>query len=543
MEDLSDEELEKLNRGGHDPEKVYAAYHAAVNHKGSPTVILAKTIKGYGLGEAGEGRNVTHQQKKLSEEELLTFRKRFNVPLEEQDLDKTPFYKPPDESYEKKYLQECRKKLGGFVPSRSVKAEPLETPPLEAFADFLEGSEDREVATIMVFVRMLSKLVRDENIGNFIVPIIPDEARTFGMDVLFRQCGIYSPAGQIYEPVDAETLLYYREEKDGQLLEEGITEAGSISSFIAAGTAYAGQGIPMIPFFSFYSMFGFQRIGDLIWAAADARSRGFLLGGIAGRTTLSGEGLQHQDGHSQLVAASVPNLVSYDPAFAYEFAVIIQDGLRRMYQEQEPVFYYITMYNEKYKQPPMPEGAEEGIRKGMYKLRSQGGKNPGNNQRPQLLGSGPILREVLQAQDLLAEQFDIGSDVWSVTSFNELRRDALSVERWNLRHPDEQPRQTYIEKSLGESEGPFVAATDYMKIVPEQIAPWLPGHLVALGTDGFGRSDTRSAQRKHFEVDGENIAFAVLSTLCRKGQLEMNKVQRAMEEWNINPAKVDPVVA
>jgi pyruvate dehydrogenase E1 component len=564
VEHLSDEQLRKLNRGGHDPDKVYAAYKAAVDHKGSPTVILAKTIKGYGLGESGEGRNVTHQQKKLNEQELRAFRSRFGIPIGDDDIEQAPFYRPADDSPELKYLLERRKQLGGFVPARKPTASTLETPPLEAFDEFLKGSGDRQVATIMAFVRLLSRLLRDGKIGKYIVPIIPDEARTFGMDVLFRQCGIYSHVGQVYEPVDMDTLLYYREAKDGQLLEEGITEAGSMCSFIAAGAAYANHGIPMIPFFSFYSMFGFQRIGDLIWAAADSRARGFLMGGIAGRTTLAGEGLQHQDGHSHLWATAVPNLRAYDPAFAYELVAIIQDGLRRMYHDGESIFYYLTMYNELYQQPAMPPGAVDGILKGMYRLEGQKSEVRGQmsrdgepravsprlsssvrdskslRARPQLLGSGPILREVLRASQLLAERFDIASDVWSVTSYSELRRGAQMAERWNLLHPGEEPRTCHLQHCLAESMGPFIAASDYVRLVAEQIAPWIPGRMIALGTDGFGRSDTREALRRHFEVDAEHIAYSTLAALYREEAIDSRKLRAAMAELGIDPEKKDP---
>jgi pyruvate dehydrogenase E1 component len=500
-------------------------------------VILAKTIKGYGMGEAGEGRNITHQQKKLNEEELRAFRSRFGVPIGDDEVEQAPFYKPAENSPEMKYLLQRRKELGGFVPARKEKAAPLEIPPLEAFDEFFQGS-DRDVATIMAFVRMLSRLLRDPHIGKLIVPIIPDEARTFGMEVLFRQCGIYSHLGQIYEPVDLGTLLYYREARDGQLLEEGITEAGSMASFIAAGTSYANHGINLIPFFSFYSMFGFQRIGDLIWAAADSRCRGFLMGGIAGRTTLAGEGLQHQDGQSQLLATVVPNVLAYDPAYAYEMAVIIDDGLRRMFEKQESLFYYITMYNETYAQPALPEGSVEGILKGMYRLRGAGKPS---KTRPQLLGSGPILREVLRSQEILKEKFSVDADVWSVPSYHMLRRDALEVRRWNLLHPDRPPRRSYVEDCLGDSDAPVIAASDYMKLVPEQIAPWLGGRMVALGTDGFGRSDIRSALRRHFEIDAEHIAFTTLSALSRQGKFEAKKMRGAAKELGIDTERGDPV--
>jgi pyruvate dehydrogenase E1 component len=536
VDHLSDEQLRKLNRGGHDPEKVYAAYQAAVTHQGSPTVILAKTIKGYGIGEAGEGRNVTHQQKKLNEDELRAFRARFGVPIGDKEIDETPFYRPPEDAPEMKYLRERRAALGGFMPTRREQAPAVEVPSLEILSEFLKGSGDREVATIMAFVRLLTRLLRDEKLGKFVVPIIPDEARTFGMDVLFRQCGIYSHAGQVYEPVDKDTLLYYREAKDGQLLEEGISEAGSMASFLAAGTAQANHGLNLIPFFCFYSMFGFQRIGDMIWAAADSRCRGFLMGGIAGRTTLAGEGLQHQDGHSHLLAAVVPNLVTYDPAFAYEMAVIIQDGLRRMYQEQEAIFYYVTMYNETYTQPSMPDGVADGILKGMYRLDGGQGKSCS-----QLLGSGPILREVIRAQTILREKFKVDAAVWSVTSYNQLRREALATERWNLLHPEEKPRVSYVEQCLDAASGPVIAASDYMCLVPEQIARWTPGRMVVLGTDGFGRSDDRAALRRHFEVDAEHIAFATLSALHRQGRVDAKQIRQAMKELQIDPEKADPV--
>jgi pyruvate dehydrogenase E1 component len=537
---LSDEKLEKLRRGGHDPEKVYAAYKAASEHRGSPTVILAKTVKGYGLGEAGEGRNITHQQKKLNEQEMREFRSRFGIPISDDQVGSAPFYRPPEDSREMKYLRERREALGGPVPARPTVAPSLRTPGMEFFDEFLKGSGDREVSTTMAFVRMLAKLVRDKDIGRFIVPIIPDEARTFGMEPMFRQCGIYSSVGQLYDPVDKETLLYYREAKDGQILEEGITEAGSVASFIAAGTAHATHGISMVPFFTFYSMFGFQRIGDLIWAGADMRCKGFLMGGTAGRTTLAGEGLQHQDGHSHLFASAYPTVRAYDPAFAYELAVIIQNGLQRMYQDGEVEFYYITVQNENYVMPAMPAGDDvvDGIVRGMYKLSSQdvGSKQP----RVQLLGSGAILNEVLRAQDILAEKHEVSSTVWSVTSYKELRRCALEARRWNMLHPTQRPRRSYLEEVLEGQEGPFIAASDYVRLVAEQINPWVPGGLVALGTDGFGRSDDRRRLRRFFEVDAECITAAALNELALRGRWEPGKVADAIRELGINPDKPDP---
>jgi len=541
VEHLSDDQLRRLKRGGHDSRKVYAAYSAATEHRGGPTVVLAKTIKGYGLGEAGEGRNVTHQQKKLNDEELREFRSRFGIPISDSEIHDAPFYRPPPDSPELQHLHRLRQRLGGFLPSRREAAAPLEVPALGEFKELLQGSEERKLATTMAFVRLLSKLLRHEQIGRHIVPIIPDEARTFGMDALFRQSGIYSSVGQLYEPVDKESLLYYREAKDGQILEEGITEAGSISSFIAAGTAYSHLGINMIPFYTFYSMFGFQRIGDLIWAAADSRAKGFLLGGTAGRTTLAGEGLQHQDGHSHLLATTIPNLVAYDPAYAYEIAVIVQDGLRRMVREQEVLIYYLTLYNETYPMPAMPDGCEEGILHGLYRLSSERGQ-PALG-RPQLFGSGPILREALRAQQILAERFEIGSDVWSVTSYKELRREALAVERWNLLHPGPQPRRSYLEEVLDGVEGPFVAASDYMRLVCEQIARWVPGRMTVLGTDGFGRSDTRAALRRHFEIDAEHIAYAALHALWRERRLEPQSLSAALQQLDIDPDHIDPILA
>jgi pyruvate dehydrogenase E1 component len=540
---LSDDQLRRLARGGHDARKVYAAYAAAVSHRGAPTVILAKTIKGYGLGEAGEGRNVTHQQKKLNDDELRGFRSRFGVPVPDDRIHEAPFYRPDESSREIVYLRERREALGGFVPARHVTVEPLEVPGLDFFSEFLEGSGDREVATTMAFVRLLGRLLAHEKVGARVVPIIPDEARTFGMDALFRRYGIYAQAGQLYEPVDQGSLLYYREAKDGQILEEGITEAGSMASFIAAATAYSQQALEMIPFYTFYSMFGFQRVGDLIWAAGDARAKGFLLGCTAGRTTLAGEGLQHQDGHSHLLATTVPNLLAYDPAYAYEVAVIVSEGLRRMFVEQEVLLYYLTLYNEVYGMPPKPEGVEDGILRGMYRLRVNDAHGPEDGARVQLLGSGPLVRESLRAQGLLAERYDVASDVWSVTSYKELRRDALAVERWNMRHPSARRRRSYLDRVLDGIPGPFVAVSDYMRLLPEQIARFLPGALTVLGTDGFGRSDARAELRRHFEVDAEHIAFAALHALAQANRFDRNRLERAAADLGIDPDKPDPVTA
>ncbi|MDT7044295.1 pyruvate dehydrogenase (acetyl-transferring), homodimeric type [Candidatus Nitronereus thalassa] len=540
VEHLTDENLPKLRRGGHDLEKIFAAYHAAVKFKGAPTVILAKTIKGYGLGEAGEGRNVTHQQKKLNEEELKNFRSRLGIELNDEEVGDAPYFKPSDDSDEIRYLHERRKALGGYLPNRGVKkAPPLKTPDQEVFKEFFEGSGEREVSTTMAFVQIFNRLLRHKEIGKLIVPIVPDEARTFGMESLFRQYGIYASQGQLYEPVDSKQLLYYREAKDGQILEEGINEAGSMASFIAAGTAYSTHGINTIPFYIFYSMFGFQRIGDLIWAAGDMRSKGFLLGGTSGRTTLNGEGLQHQDGHSHLLATTVPNLVAYDPAFAYEIAVIIQDGIRRMYEKQEDVFYYITLGNENYAMPPMKEHNHEGILKGIYKF--QPGPTDAKMIKAHLFGSGSLITEALRAQTILAERYQVSADVWSVTSYKELRRDALEVDRWNRLHPLETPKVSYIESILKEEEGPFVAVSDYMKLVAEQITPWVPGGLIVLGTDGFGRSDSRSALRRFFEVDAECMTLATLDALRWQNKLDKKTVQQAITDLNIDPEKDNPL--
>ncbi len=502
---VSDSDLRRMRRGGHDPEKVYAAYRSAVEHKGRPTVILAKTVKGYGLGNAGEGQNITHSQKKMGEESLREFRSRFGIPISDDQIDKVPFYRPPEDSPEMKYLMQRRQALGGHVPARRTDFTPIDMPDEKVFSEFDSGSE-RPVSTTMVFVRLLGKLLQDINVGKLVIPIVPDEARTFGMDALFRQCGIYSHAGQLYEPVDADNLLYYKEATDGQILEEGITEAGGFSSFLAAGTAYANHGINTIPFFTYYSMFGFQRIGDLAWLAGDARCKGFLLGATAGRTTLAGEGLQHQDGHSHVLALTVPNCVAYDPAFAYELAAIIQDGIRRMYVDNEQIYYYITLMNDNYAQPAMPEGAEEGILKGMYKFQSS------DNAEAQILGSGAILPEAVKAAALLKEEYGIATNVWSVTSYKNLIADALDAER-SGRFPDLGKKVPYIFQCLEKETGPVIAASDYMKLLPVSLAKWVPGGLVPLGTDGFGRSDGREALREHFEVDAKSIAHAVLVSL------------------------------
>jgi pyruvate dehydrogenase E1 component len=538
---LSDDQLKKMTLGGHDPIKVYNAYKQAVEHKGSPTVILARTIKGYGLGEAGEGKNITHQQKKMNEEELRAFRTRFGIPVADSEIAKTPFYRPPEDSIEIRYMRERRKALAGYVPSRKTRSEPLKAVPPEPFEEFFKGTDGRKASTTMVFVRLLSKLLRDKEIGPLVVPIVPDEARTFGMESLFRAVGIYSHAGQVYEPVDMDTLLYYKEASDGQILEEGINEAGSMSSFVAAGTAYATHGVNTIPFFIFYSMFGFQRIGDLIWAAADSRTRGFMLGGTSGRTTLAGEGLQHQDGNSQLLAYPVPNLVSYDPAFAYELAVIIQDGIRRMYVNRESIFYYLTVMNEQYAMPAMPEGAREGILKGLYRFRASAKADA--PCRAQLFGSGAILPEVIKAQEILESKYNIGTDVWSVTSYGELYREGHACERWNMLHPGETPRIPYVAHRLKDAPGVFVAASDYVKATTDSIDRWLPRPITVLGTDGFGRSENRAGLRDFFEVDYRYVIVATLSALAREGKLDHAVVQQAIKAHNINPEKGNPAVS
>ena len=540
VEHLSDEQLSRMRLGGHDPIKVHAAFKAATEHKGAPTVVLAKTIKGYGLGEAGEGKNITHQQKKLNEDELRMFRSRFGIPIADEELQDAPFHRPADDSPEIRYMQERRKQLGGYLPERKVRSQPIAPVSDAHFEEFHKGTDGREVSTTMVFVRLLGKLLRDPEIGKLIVPIIPDEARTFGMEALFRQVGIYSSVGQLYEPVDMDTLLYYKEAKDGQILEEGITEAGSICSFIAAGTAYANHGINTIPFFIYYSMFGFQRIGDFIWAAADMRTRGFLIGGTAGRTTLAGEGLQHQDGHSHVLALPVPNLLAYDPAFAYEIGVIIQDGIKRMYVDQESIFYYLTVTNEPLPMPAMPEGKDvrEGILKGIYRFHTSTKKDA--KLRAQLFGSGTIMYEVLKAQQILEEKYGVAADVWSVTSYKQLYRDGNDCDRWNMLHPGATPRVPFVSQALKDAPGVLVAASDYMKVLPESIAQWLPRPLMALGTDGFGRSESRVALRDFFEVDAKHIVLATLTALLRDKQIKLEVLQQAVKDLGIDPEKANP---
>jgi pyruvate dehydrogenase E1 component len=533
---MSDEEIWRLNRGGHDPRKVFAAYAAAMTHKGQPTVILAKTVKGFGLGKGGEGQMVAHQQKKLSEEDLRAFRDRFNMPVTDEEISRLPFKKPDENSEEAKYLRDRRAYFGGPLPARRKEAPPLQIPPLEAFNPVLEGTGEREISTTMAFVRLLTILLKDKNIGKNIVPIVPDEARTFGMEGLFRQIGIYSSVGQLYTPQDAETLMSYREDKKGQMIEEGINEAGALCSWIAAGTAYSNHGINMVPFFIYYSMFGFQRVGDFIWAAGDIQARGFLLGATAGRTTLAGEGLQHQDGHSLLHASTVPNCVSYDPTYAYELAVIVHDGMRRMFVDQENVFYYLTVMNENYQQPALPKGAEQGILKGGYLLQS-GGRG---KVRATLLGSGTILRESLAAAKMLENDYGIPADVYSITSFSELRREALETERWNLLHPTETARVPYVQTLLKDHQGPVIASTDYMRIIPDQIREWISGRYLTLGTDGYGRSDSRAALRKHFEVDRNYIVVAALKALADEGKVDQATLSGAMKTLGIDASKPVP---
>ncbi len=538
VSDLSDDQLHRLTRGGHDPLKVYNAYKRAVEHTGGPTVILAHTVKGYGLGSA-EARNATHQEKKLADQALSAFRTRFEIPIPDKAAKDGSLYRPADDSPEIRYMQERRRELGGYVPSREVPETNFQAPPLSEFAESLAGSKGRAVSTTMGFVSMLRGLLKDPQIGKLIVPIIPDEGRTFGMESIIRQVGIYASKGQLYKPHDQDMLLYYREEKNGQILEEGITEAGSMASFTAAGTAYSNYRVPMIPFFTYYSMFGFQRIGDMVWAFADARGKGFLMGGTAGRTTLAGEGLQHQDGHSIVLSSTVPTCATYDPAYVYEIAIIVQDGMRRMYEKGEDRFYYITLYNEDYAMPEMPAGVEEGILRGIYKVRPAAN----GNATVQLFGSGSILNEALRAQEILAEKYSVSADVWSVTSYNELRRDALAVERWNRLHPAEAEKRPYILNAIHGADGPIIAASDYMKVVPDQLAPWLGSRLASLGTDGFGRSENRQHLRRHFEVNAESIAGAALSRLAREGKFDSQRAQAAFQELGVETEGVDPARA
>ncbi|TDJ63569.1 MAG: pyruvate dehydrogenase (acetyl-transferring), homodimeric type [Proteobacteria bacterium] len=532
---MSDDDIWRLNRGGHDPHKVFAAYAAAIAHTGQPTVILCKTVKGYGMGEAGEGKNITHQQKKMGEDALKHFRDRFNIPISDEAIADAPFYKPADNSPEMNYLRERTAAMGGFIPQRRDQADSLQIPDLSIFDNMLAGTGEREISTTMAFVRLLTALTRDKTLGPRIVPIVPDEARTFGMEGMFRQLGIYSSVGQLYEPVDHDQIMYYREDKSGQILEEGINEAGAMCSWIAAATAYSNHNLQMIPFYIYYSMFGFQRVGDLAWAAGDMQARGFLLGGTAGRTTLAGEGLQHQDGSSHILASAIPNCIAYDPTFAYELAVIIHHGMQRMFAEQENVFYYITVMNENYPQPPLPDGAMDGILAGMYLLHRH------DDATVQLLGSGAILREVIAAAALLESDFGIAANTWSVTSFNELRREGLDCERWNMLHPTASRRASYVETMLGDHAGPVVAATDYMKIYADQIREFVPHRYRALGTDGFGRSDSRMKLRQFFEVNRFYICVAALKALADDDRIEQRVVAQAIEKFGIDPEKPNPV--
>ncbi len=537
VENYSDEQLEKLNRGGHDPKKVYNAYQKAVNYKDGPVVILAQTIKGYGLGEAGEGRNITHQQKKLNEEELLHFRSRFGIPLSDEEAKKAPFFRPAEDSEEIQYLKKRREELGGYLPKRVADSPPIPMPDEKIFKELTNGSGDRELATTMSMVNLMSKMMSDKKMGKLVVPIVPDESRTFGMDALFRKFGIYSHVGQNYEPVDKDSFLYYKEAKDGAILEEGITEAGCMSSFIAAGTSYSTHGVNMIPMFIYYSMFGFQRIGDLVWAAADMRTRGFMIGGTSGRTTLAGEGLQHQDGHSHMLAMTVPSVKAYDPAFEYELAIIVKEGMTRMFVNQEDLIYYITVLNEKYKMPPMPDGVEEGILRGMYKYRKSRKRK---GEKVHLFGSGAILNEALRAAEMMEKDYDVIVDVWSVTSYKELYEDARETDRWNRLNPEKTPRLTYIEQCLEGDEGLCIAAHDYMKAIPMTVCRWFPGVLTVLGTDGFGRSDNRRALRDYFEVDDRHIAYAALHSLHREGKLDKKSLLKAKKDFNIDSEKPNP---
>ncbi len=547
VEHLSDEKLQSIRRGGHDPEKMYAAYHAAVNHKGAPTVILAKTVKGYGLGDAGEGQNKAHNAKNVDISPLRAFRNRFSIPVSDADLEKLPYYRPPEDSQEIAYLKQKRAALGGFVPTRSASPERLNVPDLtdKVFqAKGLIPGSDAPGSTTGALGQILRGLIKNKEIGKRIVPIIPDEARTFGMEDLFTQCGIYSSKGQLYEPVDAKNAIYYKEARNGQLLEEGINEAGAISSFIAAGSAYANLGMNMVPFYVYYSMFGFQRVGDLIWCAADTRCKGFLCGGTSGRTTLNGEGLQHEDGHSQLMATTVPSLRSYDPAWGFELAVIVQNGLRRMYADGEEIFYYLSVYNEDYVQPAMPDRGEvvDGITRGMYRFSSTDSSD-GQRHRPQLFGSGTILREAIRAQQMLKDKFNVGSDVWSVTSYSELRRDAMDCQHWNDLHPGQPSRRSYLEQVLDGVTGPFISTSDNVRLVADQIREWIPGEYIVLGTDGFGRSETRPELRRHFQIDAECTTYAALRGLARMGAFDAAKLPEVLKQLEIDPEKINPLNA
>ena len=538
---MSDDDVWRLNRGGHDPYKVYAAYKQATDHKDQPTVILTKTVKGYGMGLAGEGQNTTHSQKKMGAEALKEFAKRFNIPLSDEQIEKAEYYKPAEDSPELQYMHAQRQALGGYLPSRTHLAAPLDVPALSTFDALLQGSGDREMSTTMAFVRILTALARDKKIGKNVVPIVPDEARTFGMEGMFRQLGIYSSVGQLYEPQDKAQVMFYKEDKNGQILEEGINEAGAMSSWIAAATAYSSHGVNMIPFYIYYSMFGFQRIGDLAWAAGDMQARGFLIGATAGRTTLAGEGLQHQDGHGLIVASTIPNCVAYDPCFAYELAVIIHDGMRRMVEQQENVYYYITSMNENYVMPAMPKGAEAGIKKGMYCLSQDKAKK--GEHKVQLFGSGTILREVIEAAELLKNDWKVSADIWSITSYNELAREAVDCERWNMLNPGKKPRIPYITKQLEKSEGPVIASSDYIRTVSNQVRQYVPATYTVLGTDGFGRSDTRKNLRRHFEVNSHYVTVAALKTLADEGAIPVSRVNDAIKKYGIDTKKPNPLTA
>ena len=539
VSNMSDEDIWRLNRGGHDPRKIYAAYHSAVNHSDQPTVILAKTVKGYGMGGSGEAINITHSQKKMKMEDLRSFRDRFRVPISDDEVEQMTFYRPPDDAPEVAYLKKCRKALGGNLPVRRLKGDSLTIPPLSVFERLLQDTGDREISTTQALVQAMTLLCRDKNIGQRLVPIVPDEARTFGMEGMFRQIGIYAHEGQKYEPVDRDQLMYYKENQSGQLLEEGITEDGAMSSWIASATSYTNSGLQMIPFYIFYSMFGFQRVGDLIWAAGDMQARGFLIGATSGRTTLNGEGLQHEDGHSQIMAGNLPNCVSYDPTFSYELMVIMQDGMQRMFKKQENVFYYITTMNENYSHPGLSKGQEKDIIKGMYLFQ----KAKKGKTKVQLLGSGSILREVIAAADLLKKEFKVQADIWSCPSFNELKRDGDEVSRWNLLHPDKKPRKCHVTQCLENTEGPVVAATDYVKLFADQIRAYVPKSYTVLGTDGFGRSDTREALRKHFEVDRYFITVAVLNALVGEDVISVKTVKAAIKKYGIDTEKNNPLMS